>query len=49
MPSPVNLCTLDDNFNDEPYPEDKDNEIDLDIEEVGDIDLKPIHLPKSCC
>ena len=49
MPSPVDLCTLDDNFNDEPYPEDEDNEIDLDIEEVGDIDLKPIKLNRSCC
>ena len=48
MPSPVNLCTLDDNFNDEPYEDDKDNEIDLDINEVGDIDLNPIQLPKSC-
>jgi len=49
MPSPVNLCELDYNFNDEPYPEDEDNEIDLDIDGVGDIDLKPIKLPKSCC
>lgn len=49
MPSPVNLCTLDDNFNDEPYEEDEDNKIDLDIEEVGDIDLNPIQLPKGCC
>ena len=48
IPSPVNLCTLDDNFNDEPYEDDKDNEIDLDINEVGDIDLNPIQLPKSC-
>lgn len=45
MPSPVNLCTLDDNFNDEPYEEDKDKEIDINDDEVGDIDLNPIHLP----
>lgn len=49
MPSPVNLCTLDDNFNDEPYEDDPDNEIDLNINEVGDIDLKPIELPRSGC
>lgn len=45
MPSPVNLCTLDDNFNDEPYEEEKDKEIDINDDEVGDIDLNPIHLP----
>ena len=49
MPSPVNLCTLDDNFNDEPYEEDKDNEIDLNVDEVGDIDLHPISLNKTRC
>ncbi len=48
MPSPVNLCTLDDNFNDEPYEEDEDNEIDLNINGVGEIDLRPITLPKHC-
>ena len=47
MPSPVNLCTLDDNFNDEPYEEEKDKEIDINDDEVGEIDLKPIHLPKN--
>lgn len=49
MPSPVNLCTLDDNFNDEPYEEEEDKEIDLTIEEVGDIDLNPISLPRGGC
>lgn len=49
MPSPVNLCTLDDNFNDEPYEEDPDKEIDLNINDVGDIDLKPIELPRTYC
>ena len=49
MPSPVNLCTLEDNFNDEPYEEEPDKEIDLNINEVGDIDLKPIELPRSGC
>jgi len=34
-PNPVNLCTLEDNFNDEPYTPEQDK----------DIDIKPIHLP----
>ena len=46
MPSPVNLCELDDNFNDEPYEDDPDREIDINDEEIGDIDIKPIHLPR---
>ena len=47
MPNPVNLCTLDENFNDEPYPEDDDTQIDINTDEVGDIDLKPITLPRN--
>lgn len=47
MPSPVNLCELDENFNDEPYEDDEDQEIDIDEEEVGDIDIHPITLPKN--
>ena len=48
IPSPVSLCTLDDNFNDEPYveKEDVDNEITIKEDEVGDIELRPIKLPK---
>lgn len=49
MPNPVNLCTLDENFNDEPYEEEKDKDIDININEIGDIDLKTIDLPRSCC
>lgn len=50
MPSPVNLCTIDDNFNDEPYEPQEDNEITIDKEDVGDIDLKPIRLlPNRRC
>lgn len=45
MPSPVNLCTLDENFNDEPYEEEEDMDIDINKEEVGEIDLNPIRLP----
>ena len=49
MPSPVNLCTLDENFNDEPYEDEPDNEIDLNNGSIGDIDLKPIELPRTWC
>lgn len=50
LPSPLNLCELDENFNDEPYPEDEDIEININDDEVGDIDLKPIHLrPNRQC
>lgn len=47
MPSPVNLCELDENFNDEPYEPEPDKEIDIDVDNVGDIDIKPIKLPKN--
>jgi hypothetical protein len=47
MPNPVNLCDLDDNFNDEPYEDDEDHEIDIDEDEVGDIDITPITLPRN--
>ncbi len=47
MPSPVNLCELDDNFNDEPYEPEKDDDIDIDVNETGDIDIKPITLKPS--
>lgn len=47
MPNPVNLCELDDNFNDEPYEEETDNEIDVNNEEIGDIDINPITLPTN--
>ena len=47
MPNPVNLCTLDENFNDEPYEDDEDSEIDINNEEIGDIDINPITLPTN--
>lgn len=47
MPSPVNLCVLDDNFNDEPYEEEPDNEISISQDEIGDIDLNPIKLKSN--
>lgn len=43
--SPINLCDYQNWFNDEPYEEEKDKEIDINDDEVGDIDLNPIHLP----
>lgn len=47
MPSPVNLCSLDDNFNDEPYKDDEDSEIDINNDEIGDIEINPITLPTN--
>lgn len=47
MPSPLNWCTLDDNFDDEEHEEEQDHEIDVPDNEVGDIDITPIHLPKN--
>lgn len=47
MPSPLNMCTLEDNFNDEPYEDDPDHEIDINKSDVGEIDITPIHLPKT--
>lgn len=50
MPSPVNFCELEDNFNDEPYEPEKDSEIDILTDETGDIDIKPISLkPNRRC
>ena len=47
MPNPVNLCELDENFNDEPYPEEPDHQIDINNNEVGEITINPIKLPKN--
>lgn len=47
MPSPLNYCELDDNFDDEEHEEEQDHEIDVLDNEVGDIDITPIHLPKN--
>ena len=47
MPNPVNLCELDENFNDEPYPEEPDHQIDINNSEVGEITINPIKLPKN--
>lgn len=47
MPSPLNWCELDSNFNDEPYEPTPDAEITISGSTVGDIDIKPIKLPKN--
>lgn len=44
---PINLCDIWDNFNDEPYAPDEDKKITINDDEVGDINLKPISLPKT--
>lgn len=45
--SPINLCDFENWFNDEPYEEEEDREIDINEDEVGEIDIKPIKLPRS--
>ena len=48
MPSPLNWCTLDENFNDEPYEEPEDAPIDVPTESVpDDLTITPITLPKN--
>jgi hypothetical protein len=47
MPSPLNWCELDENFDDEPHEEEKDHEIDIKNKEVGELDIKPIKLPRN--
>lgn len=47
MPSPLNWCTLSENFDDEPHEEEEDHKIDVDDNEVGDITINPIKLPRN--
>ena len=47
MPSPLNWCEFDDNFDDEEHEEEPDHEIDVPDNEIGDIDITPIKLPRS--
>ena len=44
IPNGANLC--EEWINDEPYEEEQDTEIDIDVDEVGDIELQKIELPK---
>ena len=52
IPSPVNLCEIDENFNEKPYEEEDDNAIDSvsGYTRTDPIinDIKTITLPKSC-
>ena len=43
--SPINLCDFESWFNDEPYTPEQDHEIDINDDEVGEIEVNPIHLP----
>lgn len=45
--SPINYCEFQNWFNDEPYSGDTDTEITIDENEIGDIDIQPIHLPTN--
>lgn len=48
VPNPVNLCALDENFNDEPYDEDDDRTITVpDRTDPVIDDITPITLPKN--
>lgn len=47
VPSPLNLCENDDYFNELPYEEEPDKDITIDDKEVGELNVKPIKLPKS--
>lgn len=50
IPSPVSLCDLDDNFNDEPFPEPEDPDIDVPETEIPDeLTINTIKLPKNPC
>lgn len=47
IPNGVNMCELEDKFNDEPYEEEKDKEIDVQTSDVGELTITPIHLPRT--
>ena len=46
IPNGVNLCEVDDKFG-EPYKEEEDKEIDVQTDDVGDLDISPIKLPRN--
>lgn len=47
-PNPVNLCILEDKFNEEPYTPEQDTEIDVDTTPVSEeLIITPIKLPKN--
>lgn len=45
--SPINFCEFENWFNDEPYTPEPDHEIDINVDEIGDIEINPIHLPRQ--
>lgn len=45
--SPINLCEFENWFNDEPYTPEPDHEIDINVDEIGDIEINPIHLLRT--
>lgn len=45
--SPINFCDFENWFNDEPYKDDDDKEININNDEIGDIEIRPIHLPTN--
>lgn len=49
VPSPVNMCTLEDNFNDEPYEEEEDHNITgvTPSEITEELSINPIRLPRT--
>lgn len=50
LPNPVDLCELDDNFNDDPYEEPQEEEIDVPTHDVpSDLDFNTIKLPYNRC
>lgn len=46
IPNGVDYCELEDKFG-EPYKPEEDKEIDINDDEIGDITLKPVSLPKN--
>lgn len=47
VPSPLDLCNYADNFNDEPYSPPADRTITVPEEEIGELDINPIVLPRN--
>lgn len=47
VPSPLNLCEYEENFNDEPYTPAPDHKITVNDKEVGDLDISVITLPRD--
>jgi hypothetical protein len=47
IPNGVDLCTYENNFNDEPYTPEEDTNIDIPEKEQPDMELKKVKLPKK--